>query len=542
MRKLTLALALICLACNSLQAQSLDAILEKLDQAIANRPLYLSLKEEKLKSLREEAFQKKGIERYDAFSNLFREYKTYCADSAIHYAELCEEWAKENQDPVRLQQAQIKRMVGYGIIAQFNEVENIIQVLEGKIYPENKEAYFSARSDVRFWQGSFSLLTTVKENLLNESFSYRDSVTKITKDSTLMAESESMLINNTDPKRAAILARKFLEQLPEGHDSIRHFAHHLGNYYLRAEVRDSSEYYFALSAISDMELGVREHMSLINLTTQLYEDGKIDRAYTYMNQCLKDAEDCKAALRTLEITKMMPQILDDYHKELHKKQLFLMSISMILLVLILVISISWFRIYRISKKLSVARKEAQRANVELKRSNESLENALLMEQKISLELQDSNLIKETYIAQYMRYCSKNLEKLEEYRKQLQQLAMRSTTEKLFNAIKSTEMIEKQLDEFYKDFDETFLNLFPNFVQEFNKLLTSEGQFEQNGKKHLNTELRIFALIRLGITDSNDIANFLRYSVKTIYNYRTKIRNYALGDRNKLEEELQKIGL
>ena len=155
---------------------------------------------------------------------------------------------------------------------------------------------------------------------------------------------------------------------------------------------------------------------------------------------------------------------------------------------------------------------------------------------------ESNRIKDTYLANYMSDCSKFIDKLDAYRKSLHQLVMRNNIDKLFSSIRSTEFIENEIELFYKGFDETFLSVFPNFVEEFNKLLTPEGQIIPPAKKRLTTELRIFALIRLGITDSNDIAKFLRYSVKTIYNYRTKVRNTALGNRNELEDKLKEIGI
>ncbi len=113
---------------------------------------------------------------------------------------------------------------------------------------------------------------------------------------------------------------------------------------------------------------------------------------------------------------------------------------------------------------------------------------------------------------------------------------------LFQLVKSTEVIDRTLREFYRHFDETFLSLFPHFVEDFNTLLRPNEQFPLPQQGHLSTELRIFALIRLGITDSEDIAHFLRLSVKTVYNYRTQTRNRALGDRDQLEQQVLLIGL
>src|SRR5690606_19238282 len=105
----------------------------------------------------------------------------------------------------------------------------------------------------------------------------------------------------------------------------------------------------------------------------------------------------------------------------------------------------------------------------------------------------------------------------------------------------TSLAESELEELYKNFDVIFLSLYPTFVEDFNKLLSpNEAVLPKHGDL-LNTELRIFALIRLGITDSVKISTFLRYSLRTVYNYRTKVRNKAADSRDELEEKVKKIG-
>ena len=155
-------------------------------------------------------------------------------------------------------------------------------------------------------------------------------------------------------------------------------------------------------------------------------------------------------------------------------------------------------------------------------------------------LSEANYIKEEYIGRYMDQCSTYLDKMDLYRRSLNKIAAAGRVEELYKAIKSSQFLEEEpLKDFYANFDMTFLQLFPNFVEEFNALLVEPMQPKQG--ELLNTELRIFALIRLGITDSTKIAQFLRYSVTTIYNYRTRVRNKALGERDEFEAKVMKIG-
>ena len=138
-------------------------------------------------------------------------------------------------------------------------------------------------------------------------------------------------------------------------------------------------------------------------------------------------------------------------------------------------------------------------------------------------------------------CSIYIGKIDKYRKHLFNIATKKNINDVVDELRSTQIIEDELDGFYVNFDENFLKLFPNFVEEFNKLLVPEGQIHLKIDEKLNTELRIFALIRLGITNSQKIASFLRYSVTTIYNYRVKMRNLSAVKRDDFEDGVKKIG-
>ena len=131
--------------------------------------------------------------------------------------------------------------------------------------------------------------------------------------------------------------------------------------------------------------------------------------------------------------------------------------------------------------------------------------------------------------------------MDKYRKHLQKVAQKGGAKELFEEIRSKSFIDNELKDFYAQFDDSFLNLFPNFVDDFNNLLVPEQRIRLKPGEKLNTELRIFALIRLGISSSTKIANFLRYSVTTIYNYRVRLRNAAASDREKFDDAVMMIG-
>lgn len=216
------------------------------------------------------------------------------------------------------------------------------------------------------------------------------------------------------------------------------------------------------------------------------------------------------------------------------------SIEILSLLVLFLLAAIW-RIWKQMKKTSEAHRETKEANNQLKRLNAELVDFNKRLTEANHAIAENSKIKEEYIAQFMDQFSLYIEKIDAYRKSLNKLLSAGKIDDLKKVLKSTDLMDDELKAFYRNFDATFLKLFPTFVTDFNKLLISEGQIVLKKEGQLNTELRVFALIRLGITDSVKIAQFLRYSVTTIYNYRTKTRNKALGNRNELEKRVMEIG-
>ena len=209
-------------------------------------------------------------------------------------------------------------------------------------------------------------------------------------------------------------------------------------------------------------------------------------------------------------------------KERQISRTLLISVSLLSLFLLAAI----FYLYRWMKKLSVMRRNLSLANQQM--------------QEVNAELAQTGKIKEVYIARYLDRCVIYLDKLEFYRRSLAKLAMASRIDDLFKAIKSEQFIRDERKDFYNEFDKSFLELFPHFITSFNELLVEEGRIYPKSGELLTTELRIFALIRLGVTDSNRIAHFLGYSLATIYNYRSKMRNKAIGNKETFEQEVMNL--
>ena len=281
-----------------------------------------------------------------------------------------------------------------------------------------------------------------------------------------------------------------------------------------------------MTAILDLKTAVREYAALQRLARLLYEQGDLERAYRYLNCSMEDAVACNARLRFLEVTEFYPIIDRAYVAKENRERLMMhrMLLLVSVLAVMLIVLLSWLWIWM--RKLSAMRKELYTANRELQVVNDQLEQ--------------TGKIKEVYIVRYLERCVSYLEKLEHYRRLLEKLAMASKIDELFKMIRSEQFLRDERKKFYGEFDKSFLDLFPNFVEDFNLLLVEDGRIYPKPHELLNTELRIFALIRLGVTDTTQIAHFLGYSLATVYSYRSKMRNRAKGDKDHFEQDVMKL--
>jgi len=355
-----------------------------------------------------------------------------------------------------------------------------------------------------------------------------------------MVKSDQLIVNKKYDE-ALNLLQAYYPTIPKDNHDRAIIAYSISQAYHGKKERELEKKWLAISAIYDLRSDTKEYISLRSLAFILYEDGEIDRAYKYIKRSLDDALFCNARLRTIEISQMLPIIEKAYQLETKARQrqltIFLISISILSLFLL----IALFLLYRQMKKLTKARMDLSLANEQLNTLNKELFATNEQLKETNNTLLEANLIKEEYIGRYMDQCSLYIDKLDNYRHLLNRTAAAGKINDLLHAIKSNQFIEDELKEFYANFDSTFLQLFPNFIEAFNGLLVSGEAILPKPGELLNTELRIFALIRLGITDSVKISHFLRYSLSTIYNYRTKTRNKAIGERDDFDAQVMRIG-
>ena len=541
-----LCLCTICMCrLHAADSSRADSLLLKLDQAIKERPIYMEQKELKLVELKRQLHRQiPDEERFAILGTLLDEYRSFNTDSALHMAEEREQIAirlgnREYIDNARMNKADVLGMTG-----MYKEVMDLMRTIYIDRLPVDIHPYYYHIYRTVYGLMADYAVTAYEKKLYTElTDKYRDSLLLVNKDNLLihtLIQSDQYNVRNEYDKAIRLLTDYLALQKDYEHD-VAICAYTLSESYRLKGDKEKEKEYLIVSAMADMKTAVREYISLRKLAVLLYQEGDIERAYSYVKICMEDAAACNARLRKLEILEIFPIINDAYQQKTEKQQeqmkWALVSISLLSLFLLLAI----FYVYKQMKKVAAARREVIDANKRLKELNDELHlsNAQLKEANHSIA--ENSYLKEEYIGRYMDQCSVYLEKMDNYRRSLGKIAATGNVEELYKNIKSSKFIEGELKEFYTNFDNTFLQLFPTFVEDFNALLADDEQISLKAGERMNTELRIFALIRLGITDSVKIAQFLRYSVTTIYNYRTKVRNKAAGDRDLLEQEVMTIG-
>ena len=529
MRNLTYYLLFLLLASPlSLSAKHTDinkAALKKLDDVISKKETYQIRREKDITDLKVQlAHSTDPARKYELYASLFGAYLHYQADSALHYINREMEILPQLNRPELEYEIIINRATVMGVMGMYIEAMEQLEKIDPKKLNEwTLLSYYQTYRACYGWLADYTTNKTEKEKYLKKTDLYRDSIIAAMppeENKTIVLAERCIVTGKADT--AIGMLNDALKDMEDERQKV-YIYYTLSEAYSMKKDVEKEVYYLILTAIADLESSVREYASLQKLAHLMYELGDIDRAYKYLSCSMEDAVACNARLRFMEVTEFFP-IIDKAYKLKEERERAVsraMLISVSLLSLFLLIAI--FYLYRWMKKISVMRRNLSLANKQMSAVNK--------------ELEQTGKIKEVYIARYLDRCVNYLDKLETYRRSLAKLAMSSRIDELFKAIKSEQFIRDERNEFYNEFDKSFLKLFPHFITSFNNLLVEEARVYPKSDELLTTELRIFALIRLGVVDSNKIAHFLGYSLATIYNYRSRMRNKAAGDKDRFEQEI-----
>lgn len=530
-------------ACHQISDHQLDSIFNELDNAIKQRHIYAERKNALIQDLKSQLQQTTSIQdSILIYGRIFNEYKNYQMDSALVVTYKRLELSDKVDDPAKTGVNKINAQFNMAAVmmntGMYKEALDILDELNRNTIIQNNKlsSLYHLYHSLYMLMAQYSFTEKGRETYLQLQYQYKDSILAIIKPSEAgyqSVESSKLLMENK--KQEALEQAIAIYRANVTNDRITAMtARSVSEAYASMGDTLAAMKYLAISSVADIRTGVKEYMSLPELATMLYAWGDINRSYNYMKCSIEDAIFCKARLRTLEMSRMLPIINAAYDAKMiqERNRLIFSLITIIILAVVLIISLLF--LYKKLKELALARQALKDTNTSLQQMLEEMEN-------LNAELSESNLVKEEYIGYVFTICSTYINKLEDFRKRVNRKIKSGLIDELLKQTDSSTFVSDELKEFYKNFDTIFLNIYPDFIKDFNTLLMDNEHIYPKEGELLSIELRIYALVRLGINDSVKIAGFLHYSPQTIYNYRSKIRNKAKVDKDKFPEYVRQLG-
>lgn len=564
---LTLILSLFVVQHAQSQSQPIEfdeptqSLLCTLDDVIMNHKMqYREQRLKQINQLKVQARSATGYNKYNLYKEIFDLYSHFQTDSAQVYICKMRQLPAYKTDVVMqatLHIAQAEIMAVSALYAEaLNELDKVPRSLINAEHIELRLYYYRIKRTIYGWMCTYYTKASEQHQLWEErTMNYRDSllsfetIKNLNRDIVLADKYNAL----GQPQKAINMLKPYAAQASEA-TPHPYVCFTLAQAYLLKGNRAKGVYYLTLTAIADLHNATCEYQALPMLAQILFDNGDVERAYSYLLCSMEDASYCKAGLRSIEASNIFP-IIDKQYKQREKEQrqrdhvlmYALVALSFVLIGVVLYLRKQMQKLREMRHQQTRNNAELAAANQRMHEANEKLQAALQEVKNTNEELQNTysqlrmtDKVKEEYIARYLNRCRMYLDQLAEFRSSTLRLIKNRHFEEVANQLKRDLNAKVEQTQFYADFDAAFLTLFPDFVSSFNALLQPEHQLTVKKNGLLNTELRIYALIRLGIHDTTRIAHFLDYSTATVYNYRSKIRNKAICPPEEFEELVGKL--
>lgn len=462
-----------------------------------------------------------NFQLYTLYSGLFEEYRSYVYDSAYVYVKQLLDIATSLDDKDKIVSSKTKLGFCYLSSGLFKEAFDVLQSENVEnCHTETKIDYYLCKSRLYYDLADYNEMPEFSEKYNKTGNSIIDSAIVLLPENTYRYwMTVGLKRMKSDDYEGALYGFQKMISIKgySTHDlaiSTSSIAYVLTLQGKKSEAKE----YLMKAAIADIKSSTKETVALRNLAQLLYEESDISTSVIYIRQALKDATFYNARHRQLGISNILPIIegerINIIEKQRDRVILFIIFISFLLILLVVALLFIW--------------KSLRRLNA-----------AKLKIQSTNQELMEANRIKSEYIGYFFNQNSEFIEKLGSLQRWVSKKVMAKQYDELKNFAQQLN-VKKEREALYERFDKIFLNIFPDFVEEFNKLLKPEEQIQLKKGELLNTEIRIYALIRLGIDDNEKIAHFLEYSVNTIYAYKTKVKSKALYTSKEFKQKILEI--
>jgi tetratricopeptide (TPR) repeat protein/DNA-binding CsgD family transcriptional regulator len=532
------ALLLITLCCETAQAGKqyhMDSLLQVLDAVIDSSAIYDAHLHQDLVGYRV-AFDNAEDDktRFVKAHILFKTYRKFRLDSALYFARQRVQIAHRLNIPDSLLSARLDEADALKCLGRLNDAMAVLDAIPHNAYISNSPHYYSLYLSILL---SLSQMTT--DNLEEAHYKsllmhYRDTLNLVNSLDTLTVCVNTCAIDKSHGrfKEALEGLRRFGEIHGDLVCNSAIYWYELADTYRNLGDMENAKYCFTMSSIIDKRNCSKTYTSLQSLAWLLYQEGDTERAFRYINCSLNDVMSSNARNRLSLVGEYLPIITTAYTHHQHtlalRRNILIGICALALAILAGLLSV----IYRSNKRMKAMQAQLKDNNNKLQQLN----NQLREQGKALIE---SNRIKEEYIGQLFNLCSQYISESENKRTKILGRIKMGKVKELQEQLSSSTMAQ-DLNRLFDNFDAIFLELFPDFIERFNELLRPDEQIEVKGKHLLTPELRIYALVRLGINDSTKIAGFLHYSPQTVYNYRMKVRNKSDLTKDQFIAKIQSL--
>lgn len=518
---------------------NIDSVLYVLDCEMSQCDVYMQKKEEKLVSLKTLLRQSADDHHCFALCNeLFEEYKHYQYDSAYVYAVRSLRLAEQLQQPESIALAKSSLIFCYTAVGFYKEADEVNRgfSVEG-LTPQMLEHYYFqclylyqnmrdfAVGNDSLWQHYEYLREQARAQVLMNADKNTDEYQRNHSKDMLSVE---FLSPDSMIERRKQLLDKY--SLPLHDQAVQYFM--IGEMCDKLGRRTEATYYMALSAINDIRSITRETSAGKTLASYMYEAGDIDRATRYIHRAQSDANFYNTRIRKMEINSILPLIESKRYEQMSRQRNFLFAFGAFVLLTLLLLVI----LYVILKKKNRSLREARNEIEQKARERDAVNRQLSV---TNMQLQEANEIKDSYIVQSLYGDSSFVNEVEEKCKQMERKLKAKQYDDLLSVIHGIN-IRQERERMSSSFDAAFLKLFPDFLEEYNKLFPKEHRAYLADDGMLPTEVRIFALMRLGIADTALVAKYLNISQNTIYVYKAKVKAKSLVSKEEFDNRILRI--
>lgn len=526
------------------EGEILKAVLENIEKAEE----YDREKVNRIENLRNELNNVDSLElqkRYELNLQLFNEYRIFKQDSAFKYGLRIRSLANQ-LDSLPLKATAVVNLADVSVSAgMYKEALDFLETISPQEIPENtRSLYFGLAGRLYNEMAEYNALPFFALEYLETAQNYREKALRLAEEGTFFNSFLKGFIEykHGDLREALRIFESLLDQeLGLRDQALVHYS--MGDIYFQLDEKEKAIFHFSKASIADIKTSTKETLAMIRLAELTFERGKTDMASAFIRKANEDASFYGAQQRKIRVGAILPIIEEQIVQKIEKQREALYRQNVIVtFLLIFVMGLAVIIFYQVIK-MKKARKTIEEAHHTLQETNkriilvnEEVESKNQQLNRLNAQLQEANKIKEEYIGFFFTQDADIFEKFKEFKLKIEEDLNEENLKKLQYTISSLNL-KREKEKLMRNFDEAFIKLFPNFIEEFNSLLKPEEQITLKNGQLLNKELRIFALIRLGIKHNEIIAQILGYSVNSIYAYKTKIRKKSRLDKKDFDDKL-----